>query len=87
MADGIQHFWVMQDGVSLLLVETDVTKQGHYQQLQPGETAQVRFTVREEQLRFWNPECRLVSEPGKFEISTGWADHLLLTKTFVLTED
>lgn len=40
MADGIPHLWVMQDGVSLSLVETEVTKQGHYQRLQSGETAE-----------------------------------------------
>ena len=39
MADGIPHFWVMQDGVSLLLVESDVTKNGQQQVVQPGETA------------------------------------------------
>ena len=39
MADGIPHFWVMQDGASLLLVESDVTKHGQDQILQPGETA------------------------------------------------
>ena len=54
--------------------------------LAPGETARVVFTVSEPQLRFWNFECRHVSEPGRFEISTGFADHLLLTETFDLTE-
>ena len=54
--------------------------------LQPGETKQVTFTVREPQLRFWNFECKEVSEPGLFELSTGYADHLILTKTFELTE-
>ena len=54
--------------------------------LRPGETAEVIFTVTEKQLRFWDFECRYRSEPGLFEISTGWADHLLCTKAFELTE-
>ena len=54
--------------------------------LAPGERAEVTFTVTEKQLRLWNFDCREVSEPGIFEISTGYADHLLLTKTFELTE-
>ncbi len=52
--------------------------------LESGETKQVTFTVTEEQLRFWNFDCRFVSEPGLFEISTGYADHLLLTRSFTL---
>ena len=52
--------------------------------LAPGERAEVTFTVTEKQLRFWNFDCKEVSEPGVFELSCGWADHLLLTKTFDL---
>ena len=52
--------------------------------LAPGESREVEFTVTEEQLRFWNFGCELVSEPGEFELSTGFADHLLLTKRFEL---
>ena len=54
--------------------------------LAPGESRNVIFNVTEEQLRFWNFECRQVSEPGEFELSTGFADHLLLTKRFELIE-
>ena len=50
--------------------------------LEPGETAEVVFTVREEQLRFYDMQGRQISEPGEFQISTGYADHLILTKTF-----
>lgn len=53
-------------------------------ELAPGESREVVFTVTEEQLRFWDFECRLVSEPGMFELSTGYADHLLLTEQFEL---
>ena len=52
--------------------------------LEPGETRDVVFTVTEPQLRFWNFECKEVSEPGTFELSTGYADHLMLTETFEL---
>jgi len=52
--------------------------------LEPGELAEVVFTVTEEQLRFWNFECEYVSEPGTFELSTGFADHLILTRAFEL---
>ena len=55
-------------------------------ELAPGERAEVEFTVTEKQLRLWNFDCEEVSEPGVFEISCGWADHLLLTKAFTLTE-
>ena len=54
--------------------------------LNPGETADVAFTVREEQLRFYDMNGRQVSEPGEFEISTGYADHLILTETFEMKE-
>ncbi len=51
-------------------------------ELAPGEKTEVTFTVKEKQLRFVDFDCREISEPGKFEISCGYADHLLLTKTF-----
>ena len=52
--------------------------------LRPGERAEVTFTVTEKQLRFWNFDCEEVSEPGIFELSCGYADHLLLTAAFEL---
>ena len=52
--------------------------------LAPGERTQVTFTVTEKQLRFWDFDCQDGSEPGTFELSTGYADHLILTKTFEL---
>ena len=51
-------------------------------ELAPGEKTEVTFIVTEKQLRFVDFDCREISEPGKFEISCGYADHLLLTKTF-----
>ncbi len=43
------------------------------------ERKTVEFTVTEENLRFWNNENKFVSEPGEFNISTGYADHLMFT--------
>lgn len=53
-------------------------------ELAAHERRTVTFTVTEEMLRFWNNENKLISEPGMFELSTGWADHLLHTKRFEL---
>ena len=52
--------------------------------LQPGESADVVFTVREEQFRFYGMNGEEISEPGEVRISTGYADHLILTESFVL---
>lgn len=52
--------------------------------LAPGETKEVTFTVTEKQLRFLDFDCREVLEPGRFELSTGYADHLILTRSFEL---
>ena len=49
-----------------------------------GERKTVSFTVTEPMLRFWNNEQKHVSEPGAFELSAGYADHLILTKGFRL---
>ena len=48
--------------------------------LRPGERADVVFTVREKQLRFFNMDGREISEPGEIRFSTGFADHLILTE-------
>ncbi len=54
--------------------------------LNPGEAAEVVFTIREPQLRFCNMEGKEISEPGEFRVSVGYADHLVLTQSFMLTE-
>lgn len=48
MADGKPHLWVMQDGVSLLLVENEQTKQGQQQLVQPGKSEEyvLEYIVR-----------------------------------------
>ena len=49
-------------------------------ELTAGETKVVEFKIEEPMLRFWNNKHEFVSEPGIFEISTGYADHLILTQ-------
>ncbi len=49
-----------------------------------GETKTIEFSVREDMLRFYDYECNFISEAGEFELSTGYADHLILTKKFNL---
>ncbi|MBE6640700.1 MAG: beta-glucosidase [Ruminococcaceae bacterium] len=43
--------------------------------LAPGEAKTVTFTVTEEMLRFYDADCKHVSEAGEFVIFTGYADH------------
>lgn len=50
----------------------------------PWEEKTVTFEIREPMLRFWNNRQEFVSEPGLFQISTGYADHLILTKELTL---
>lgn len=50
----------------------------------PYERKIIEFTVKEPMLRFWNFENEFISEPGEFKLSTGYADHLILSKTFNL---
>ena len=53
---------------------------------EPNERKTLKFIISEHMLRFWNNENEFVSEKGEFKISTGYADHLILTKTFVLDD-
>ena len=52
--------------------------------LAPGERRTVEFKITEPMLRFYDAACRWVSEPGEFNLSTGYADHLILTRAFTL---
>ena len=52
--------------------------------LAPGERKTVEFKITEPMLRFYDAECNHVSEPGEFTLSTGHADHLILTQSFFL---
>ena len=52
--------------------------------IKAGETKQIKFKVTEPMLRFWNDNDEFVSEKGKFQLSTGYADHLIFTKEFEL---
>ena len=49
------------------------------------ERKSVSFTIEESMLRLVDTQCRTVSENGEFELSTGYADHLLLTTVFTLS--
>ncbi len=48
------------------------------------ERKTIKFKVTEQMLRFWNNDNKFISEPGEFRLSTGYADHLILTKKFIL---
>ncbi len=52
--------------------------------LQAGERKVVEFTVDESMLRFYNFECKCVSEPGEFILYTGHADNLIFPTSFWL---
>ena len=51
---------------------------------EPHERKTVTFKVNEPMLRFYDFNCNFISEAGEFELSTGYADHLILTKSFIL---
>lgn len=50
----------------------------------PFEEKTLTFTVKEEDLRFWNFEMKHVSEPGQIQLMTGYADHLQLHRSIRL---
>jgi len=54
--------------------------------LQPGEERTLHFHVDASKLSMWNSKGQCVCEPGMFSFSTGYADHLLLTKQARMTE-
>ena len=53
---------------------------------EPFERKTFKFKISEKDLRFWNNENKFVSECGEFNISTGYADHLILTQSFWLNK-
>lgn len=53
-------------------------------ELEARERKTIEFTLKEPMLRFWNNKHEFVSEPGLFKVSTGYADHLILTKDLIL---
>ena len=53
----------------------------------PGESKEIVFDIDETMLRFWNNEHQFVSEAGVFQISTGYADHLMYTKELLLVKE
>ncbi len=53
-------------------------------ELAAQETKTVTFEITEPMLRFYDARCNCISEAGEFEISTGYADHLILTTSMFL---
>lgn len=49
-----------------------------------GERKVIEFTIDEPMLRFFGNDHKKISEAGEFHISTGYADHLLHTKSLWL---
>lgn len=49
-------------------------------EFKPYERKVIEFNITAESLKFWNKDNEFVFEPGEFQISTGYADHLILTK-------
>ncbi len=49
-----------------------------------GERKVVEFEIDEPMLRFWDNDHKKISEAGEFLVSTGYADHLIHTKSFWL---
>lgn len=54
--------------------------------LKPGESKEVSFQVSEEQLRFYNSDLKLVSEPGEFRIYIGGSSEEVKEGTFGLED-
>ncbi len=52
--------------------------------LEAGETKTVTFTVTEDKLRFYDADCKHISEAGEFVIFTGYADHRFKEARFFL---
>lgn len=53
-------------------------------ELAPGERKTLTFTITEPMLRFYDFDCKYISEPGDFTISVGYADHMIFTEKFHL---
>lgn len=54
--------------------------------LDAGERKTVTFEITEPMLRFYDFDCNLISEAGEFTLSTGYADHLILSQHFCLLD-
>ena len=52
--------------------------------LKAYERKEIDFVITRNDLGFWNYNNEFVFEPGEFEISTGYADHLILTKVIYI---
>ena len=52
--------------------------------LKKGESKQVTFTIKPDDLKFYNSELKFVSEPGDFEVYVGNSSNADLTSKFTL---
>jgi len=54
--------------------------------LQPGEIRRVTFTIKRDELAFYNDKLERVTQPGTFQIMIGSAsDDIRLQKSFELS--
>ena len=54
--------------------------------LEAGEEKTVVFEITEPRLRFWDAQCRHISECGEFSLFVGYADHPIISDSFRLVE-
>ena len=54
--------------------------------LEAGEEKTVTFEITEPRLRFWDAQCRHISECGEFSLFVGYADHPIISDSFRLVE-
>ncbi|MNN91795.1 Periplasmic beta-glucosidase precursor [compost metagenome] len=52
--------------------------------LKPGEQKIVRFTIDEEQLKFYNTQLQFAAEPGEFNVQVGLDSQAVKQQSFEL---
>ncbi|MCY1186204.1 Thermostable beta-glucosidase B [compost metagenome] len=52
--------------------------------LKPGEQKIVRFTIDEEQLKFYNTQLQFAAEPGEFNVQVGLDSQVVKQQSFEL---
>ena len=56
-------------------------------EIKKGETKTVTFTIRIEDLKFYNSDLKYVAEPGKFQVFVGTNSYTENMAEFELTEN
>jgi beta-glucosidase len=54
--------------------------------LQPGESRELTFVIREEQLKFFNAQLKYGAETGEFKVQLGLDSQDVKTASFELTD-